>query len=102
MEVFGKVKLNFQVSYIGCLPCKNFNSGPMALGESNGMQADSLLSSFRVVSSFFESEPASTFHSENSAAFLQGVWVFLFVCFSGSETSVHINTQMFSFIIKNI
>lgn len=51
MEVFGKVKLNFQVRYIGCLSCKNCNSGPVALGESNGMQAASLLSSFRVVSS---------------------------------------------------
>ena len=34
MEVFEKAKLNFQVSYIGCLSCKDYNSGHMALSEA--------------------------------------------------------------------
>lgn len=85
MEVFEKARLNFQVSYIGCLSCKDCNSGHMALSEA----VECRLLLFSLVSEFilyFESKPASFFHPENSVAFFQGV------CFFGSETSVYINT----------
>lgn len=79
MEVFGKVKLNFQVSYIGCLSCKNCNSGPMALGESNGMQAASLLSSFRVVSSILNLNQHQLFIPKIMQHFSRVFGIFLFV-----------------------
>lgn len=88
MDGFGKETLHFKISYIVCLSCKDWV-------ENNGMQVSSFW--FLNFILFFESEPASSFHSENSAAIVQSC-VFLFV---SAHTWAHIHTDtVFFYYLK--
>lgn len=84
MEVFGKENCILKLVTLAAYLIKTASGDSRLWEESNRMQVFPILPS-PVLSSFFESGPASSFHSEKSAAFLHKLfvafWFFIFgVC----------------------